>query len=111
MAYVKGQSGNPKGRMPRERETRLLKVMSEVVTDDEWREVCRVALEGAKKGNPTDRYFLAVYLLGRPQQNMTFGENEDGELVIRLVNSTDEQEDVVAGDLPSGELVEGDDLV
>ena len=63
MAWVKGQSGNPKGRAPRVREQAYQDATYSSVPISKWRKVVKRALEQALEGDDKARAFLAKYLL------------------------------------------------
>src|SRR5690348_8204282 len=52
------------GRPPRTAERRYLQVLTEEVTDEDWREVVRAALADAKVGDARARLWLSKYVLG-----------------------------------------------
>lgn len=54
------------GRASMARETAYLKRMQEVVTVEEWEEICKTAVIDAKAGNWRARSWLSDYLLGKP---------------------------------------------
>ena len=64
---AKGNRGGP-GRPPREVEKRYLQIMKEVVTEQDWKEVCEMARDQAKMGDNDARNFLAYYMIGKPTQ-------------------------------------------
>ena len=66
--FVKGHSGNPNGRPPRNREERFLEITLSKVTYRDWAEIVEKAVTQAKRGDATARKFLADYLLGPPTQ-------------------------------------------
>lgn len=66
--FVKGLSGNPKGRSPRKKEERFMEVSVAAVSLKDWRAIIKKAVEQAKRGDTQARKFLADYLIGPPQQ-------------------------------------------
>lgn len=64
--FVKGVSGNPQGRLPRQTETSYLQVSESVCTFDVWREIVAKAVEQAKRGDARARQWLSDYLIGKP---------------------------------------------
>lgn len=70
MPYVKGQSGNPKGRPKKEREERYYKITMSAVSFTEWREIVKEAATQAKAGDAQARKWLSDYLIGSPQQKL-----------------------------------------
>ncbi len=65
--FAKGNSGGP-GRPRRETERAYLTALAAVCTPAEWGEIVGRAVADAKEGDPKAREWLAVYLLGRPEQ-------------------------------------------
>ena len=64
--FVKGASGNPQGRLPKQTETSYLQVSESVCTFDVWREITMKAVEQAKRGDARARQWLSDYLVGKP---------------------------------------------
>ena len=71
MPWVKGQSGNPNGRPKKKREERYLEITLNTVTFADWKEIIKKAAEQARRGDKDARKFLAEYLLGKPEDNVT----------------------------------------
>lgn len=89
--FVKGESGNPKGRPPKEREQRFYEITLDAVTFDDWKAIVKKAVEQAKKGDSTARKFLADYLIGPPvQRNELTGANGGAIEVIHVKPQVDE---------------------
>lgn len=63
--FVKGNGGGP-GRPKKEKEAAYLDILLSVVTPDDWRKVCAVALARAKSGDAKARDWLSNYIVGRP---------------------------------------------
>ena len=70
MPFKKGQSGNPKGRKPREVEKDYLARLRARVSPSDWEAIVDKAIQGAKRGEGADRKFLADYLIGLPVQRV-----------------------------------------
>lgn len=64
--FVSGSSGNPKGRQPKDRETKYLTVAQRVCGFKEWRKIVLVAVEQAQEGDAQARRWLSEYLIGKP---------------------------------------------
>jgi len=95
--WVKGQSGNPNGRPPKERERRFYHITLTACTFKDWREIVKKAVAQAKDGDAAARKFLADYIIGPPVQRAdvtTAGEplQFDGAkdaLISRLLRGLD----------------------
>ena len=78
--FVKGATGNSRGRMPKERETKFYEITLSAVTFDDWKAIVVKAKEQAKRGDAVARKWLADYLIGPPvQRNEVTGK--DGEII------------------------------
>lgn len=71
MPFQKGQSGNPAGRPKKAREQRYYEITQSTVTFDDWREIVKRAVLDAKRGDTAARKWLADYLIGAPEQNVS----------------------------------------
>lgn len=80
--FIKGQSGNPKGRPPKEREQRFYEITLAAVTFEDWKDIVAKAVSQAKKGDPTARKFLADYLIGPPVQRSELTGADGGAIVM-----------------------------
>ena len=49
--FIKGVSGNPKGRAPREIEETYRAILIDEVSPDDWRQIIRKAKDQAKRGD------------------------------------------------------------
>ncbi|MBK8467781.1 MAG: hypothetical protein IPL32_18370 [Chloracidobacterium sp.] len=58
------------GRPTKRREERVLAVLDDVISDDEWREIITVAKEKALGGNYRYTELLMAYGLGKPVQHI-----------------------------------------
>lgn len=79
--FQTGHAGGP-GRPPRAREAARLEIINAVVTEDDWRRVCAVALADAihadeGKDREKGRRFIADYLIGRPRQTINVTADPD----------------------------------
>ena len=85
--FVKGASGNPQGRLPKQTETSYLQVSESVCTFDVWREIVAKAVEQAKRGDARARQWLSDYLIGKPiSMVMAVQDNRDTSVKIEYVN-------------------------
>ena len=85
--FVKGASGNPQGRLPKQTETSYLQVSESVCTFDVWREIVAKAIEQAKRGDARARQWLSDYLMGKPiSMVMAVQDNRDTSIKIEYVN-------------------------
>lgn len=87
--FIKGVSGNPKGRSPREVEEEYRQILVTSVTKEDWAMIVKRAVSDAKKGDTAARKFIADYLIGLPvQRNEHTGA--DGEaLRIEIIRVDD----------------------
>ena len=82
--FVKGESGNPQGRLPKQIEQTYLQVSESVCTFDVWREIVAKAIEQAKRGDARARQWLSDYLIGKPlPMIMAVQDNQMPALNIR----------------------------
>ena len=89
---MKGVSGNPQGRLPKERETSYLQVTESVCTFDVWHEIVMKAIEQAKRGDARARQWLSDYLIGKPiSMVMAVQETRDTLITVKYMrdNLTD----------------------
>ena len=68
--FIKGVSGNPKGRSPKDREERYYDILLTAVTFDDWQAIVKKAAEQARRGDPVARKWLSDYLVGPVQQRI-----------------------------------------
>lgn len=90
--FVKGASGNPQGRLPKQTETSYLQVSESVCTFDVWREITMKAVEQAKRGDARARQWLSDYLIGKPiSMVMAVQERQDTLITVKYMrdNLTD----------------------
>lgn len=88
--FIKGESGNPKGRPPKEREQRFYEITLAAVTFDDWKAIIDKAVSQAKKGDAVARKFLADYLMGQPVQRLEHTGADGGAIEVIRVKSRDE---------------------
>lgn len=60
--FVKGHSGNPKGRSTHMREERYYEIAMNTVTFEDWKDIIRAAIKQAKRGDTQARKWLSDYL-------------------------------------------------
>lgn len=82
--FKKGQSGNPSGRPPKEREIRYMEITQSACTFKDWRLIVKKAVEQAKRGDTQARKWLADYLVGPPVQKQEVSGAGGGALDIVL---------------------------
>jgi len=68
--FVKGNSGNPNGRPPKEREERYYEITMTACTYKDWGAIVKRAVQDAKRGDAAARKWLSDYLVGAPDQNV-----------------------------------------
>jgi len=82
--FVKGESGNPQGRLPKEIEKTYLQVCEGVCSFDVWREIVMKAVEQAKRGDARARQWLSDYLMGKPiSMVMAVQEKQENVLIVK----------------------------
>ena len=84
--FVKGVSGNPKGRSPKEREERYYEIAMNSVTFKDWQEIISTAVKQAKRGDAQARKWLADYLAPQSQRQEITGA-DGNELTVRIIGS------------------------
>ena len=102
--FVKGQSGNPKGRPPKTREERYYGIAVSAVPFKQWRKIIKKAAQRAESGDISALRFLADYLLGRPQQfvDVTSGGEKLPGVIVYLPEIDDlEAESGATGEVSS----------
>ena len=82
--FVKGTTGNPRGRLPKEREDKYYNILMTSVTFDDWKVIVRKAAEQARRGDAQARKWLADYLVGSPEQNV----NLKTDIIDVILNDT-----------------------
>lgn len=84
--FVKGVSGNPNGRSPKDREERYYEILLTAVTYEDWQAIVKKAAEQAKRGDAMARKWLADYLVGTAQQKLDVTTN--GESIKNTADIT-----------------------
>jgi hypothetical protein len=88
--FVKGVSGNPKGRAPKEREVQYMNALASCVSVDDWKEIITKAVTDAKRGDTAARKFLADYLIGPPVEKKEI-TGADGDAIFVTLMEQDER--------------------
>ena len=81
--FVKGVSGNPKGRSPKEREERYYEILLTAVTFEDWQAIVKRAADQARKGDAVARKWLSDYLVGPVQQKVDL--NASVETTVKII--------------------------
>jgi len=81
--FVKGTTGNPRGRMPKAREEKYYEITMSTVTFTDWQVIVHKAAEQAKKGDAVARKWLSDYLVGVPETPLSGGV----EILVRYVEA------------------------
>jgi hypothetical protein len=85
MPFKKGQSGNPKGRKPREVERDYLARLRACVTPSDWESIIDRTVTDAKRGDTAARKFLADYLIGVPAQKIEHTGEDGGAITVKVI--------------------------
>lgn len=73
--FVKGSSGNPTGRAPKEREDRYYQITMTACTFKDWTAIVKKAVEQARRGDSVARKWLSDFLVGVPEQPIDLMHN------------------------------------
>jgi len=87
--FIKGVSGNPKGRPKREREVTYYRILEMAVSENDWKAICLKAVDQAKRGDAVARKFLADYLIGPPVERKEVTGADGGAIHVK-VNGLDD---------------------
>lgn len=87
--FVKGNSGNPTGRAPREREERYYEILKTKVTYTDWGDIIDKAVLQAKKGDAVARKWLADYLVGPPIERKEISGKDGNAIFVTLKGDND----------------------
>ena len=87
--FIKGVSGNPVGRKPREVEEEYRLILVANVSQEDWAAIVRRAVSDAKKGDTSARKFIADYLIGPPVERKEL-TGADGPIQITIVGKNGE---------------------
>ena len=90
--FIKGSTGNPTGRSPREREERYYQIMMTTVSFENWKRIIEKAVQQAEKGDAQARKWLGDYLVGAAVQKLDItsgGESikSDNEKIDRAIST------------------------
>ena len=83
--FVKGQSGNPKGRAPRPVEEKYRKALVGRVTLSDWRDIVDKAIAQAKKGDARARAWLSDYTIGPATQKLEHSGTDGGPIPFEFI--------------------------
>jgi len=87
--FIKGASGNPQGRLPKQVEQTYLQVCEGVCSFDVWREIVTKAVEQAKRGDARARQWLSDYLMGKPiSMVMAVQDNRDTLITVKYIRDS-----------------------
>jgi hypothetical protein len=88
--FVKGVSGNPKGRAPKQQELRYYDILVSAVTPERWRNIVNKAVLQAEHGDQAARKWLADYLIGPPveRKELTGADGGPIKYIEVLLEST-----------------------
>ena len=78
--FVKGVSGNPKGRPTKEREQKYYEYAMYTVTYKEWQDIINRAVADAKRGDASARKWLSEDLAPQAQKHEVSGA--DGRVIV-----------------------------
>ena len=70
MTFKPGQSGNPNGRPKKEYEIEYSNIIRSACSVSDWKDICKVAISQAKRGDEKARKWLSDNLVGLPVQKI-----------------------------------------
>jgi len=73
--FIKGNTGNPNGRMPKEREVKYYELTKSNVSESDWAGIVKTAVRLATKGDAQARKWLSDQLIGLPEQKVDLTSN------------------------------------
>lgn len=86
--FIKGSTGNPRGRAPKEREERYYEILMTSISFDDWRSIIDKARDQAKKGDSVARKWLADYLVGPPVERKELTGADGGPIeVVEIIRN------------------------
>ena len=80
--FVKGQSGNPKGRRPKAKELSYLAIVTDVVTPEKFKAGIEKAWQLALRGDLPAMRFVTEYILGKPTQAVSVETSEHSRIML-----------------------------
>jgi hypothetical protein len=89
LTFKKGQSGNPKGRPKKEYEIEYSNIIQSQCSTSDWREICRVAITQAKRGDEKARKWLSDNLVGLPIQKSEITGKDGNSIKVTLSGNDD----------------------
>ena len=84
--FVKGNTGNPRGRMPKGREDKFYEITLSTVTFESWKRIVKKAVLQAERGDGVARKWLADYLMGPPVQKQEVDVKSESILIATIAN-------------------------
>lgn len=91
--FLKGVTGNPKGRPKVEREIQYYRILQTAVSLADWEAIVQKAVEQAKRGDAVARKWLADYLIGPPIERKELTGADGSALTIRILDISDDAND------------------
>ena len=82
--FIKGNSGNPTGRAPKEREERYFEILKTRVTFSDWEKIIDKAVSLAIKGDAVSRKWLSDYLVGPPIEKKEISGKDGNDIFVTL---------------------------
>jgi hypothetical protein len=92
--FVKGETGNPKGRPPRAREERYYEIMMTTCSYADWQKIVEKAVIDAKRGDKEARKWLSDYLVGTAEQRLDI-TSDGGPVTLRVIYDQGKATDTV----------------
>lgn len=83
--FVRGVSGNPKGRPSKEREIQYRDVLLTAISLMDWRKIVEKARDQALRGDAVARKWLADYLVGVPVQKFEHSGEDGAPISIQII--------------------------
>ena len=91
--FVKGVSGNPKGRATKKQELRYYDILVSAVTPERWKVIVNKAILQAEHGDQAARKWLADYLIGPPVERKEITGANGGPLMVVSWDDTSATDD------------------
>ena len=86
MPFIKGQSGNPKGRNPRPAEEAYLKAVVKAMPKTRWASVLNRVATLAERGERWAVEFYADRIMGKPIQQVEASHTGEQKIIVEYVN-------------------------